>query len=65
MRSCHTMVKSAVLPKTTSLCTSITVYSMLGPHHWPSLRSVLYIDIIDANLDIIDANLNIFYANLL
>ena len=28
MRSCHTMVKSAVLPKTTSLCTSITVITL-------------------------------------
>ena len=28
MRSCHTMVKSAVLPKTTILCTSITVISL-------------------------------------
>ena len=28
MRSCHTMVKSAVLPKTTNLCTSITVITL-------------------------------------
>ena len=28
MHSCHTMVKSAVLPKTTSLCTSITVITL-------------------------------------
>ena len=32
MRSCHTMVKSAVLPKTTILCNSITVITLWTPY---------------------------------
>ena len=46
MRSCHTMVKSAVLPKTTSLCTSITVITLwyggsppLVPHPTPPCQT--------------------------